>query len=307
MIKTVLLTGASGFIGKAITRVLHDQGFRLLLLDQAFDSSFKSYCLKRSIDFYEQDLLTFNEPLEPDVVIHGAALTAEAKELKLSEELYLKTSLELNFHMIHWARTQQVRRFIFISSAGVFASHQQDVLNEASPGLNTSLYALAKRCTEDLVANLNKEYPDREYLSVRLGNVYGTEETPRASRPRVSLLQRMLNQALSEGRILVPQESNRDWTFASDIGQLFACLVKHPKPAQRLYHLVSGEQFSALELAQALKNHLPELKLEPESAAFTQLRAPLHSKHVQELPFSDWTSLDQGLGQVLNAQRQVLA
>lgn len=272
------------------------------MLDQTFDPEQKQFWSDHGVRIIESDLRDLG-PLEVDAVIHGAALTAEPAELGLTPKAYLKNSLDINLHMLDWSRTSGVRRFIFISSAGVFASTQQGELHEDEPPLSKGLYATAKRATEDLITMLNAE--DKwDFTSVRLGNVYGEAEYARRSRPRVSLVQRMLNEAAEKHSISVPNDSERDWTYVGDVASLFVHLLETPSPRE-LYHFVSDEAFTTRELAQNIKAILPEVELTLSSDPKTQLRAPLKTKYVNDLTFSNWTPFDNGLERVIRA-RQLL-
>lgn len=219
----------------------------------------------------------------------------------MTPETYLKVSLNINFHMLNWSRNNGVKRFIFISSAGVFSSTQQGRLDENAAPLSKGLYALSKRSTEDLMTHLNVEGA-YDFISVRLGNVYGEAEYSKHSRPRVSLFQRMLNKATTQGSISVPNESPRDWTYAGDIAKLFVHLLETKSPKE-LYHFVSDESFTALELAQKIQHLLPEVTLKRNTEPETQLRAPLKTNYLSELNFSNWTPFDRGLEHVIRAQQ----
>ncbi len=303
--KTILITGANGFVANHIAKTLHAHGYTLILLDRDFDHDHKTYWSSRQVLLFELDLLDLQESYNADVVIHAAAITADAKELGLSAEAYLQNSLELNFHMLSWAKANAIKRFIFISSAGVFAAHQNN-LDETALPQSKGLYAIAKRTTEDLIETLAST-EQLDFLSVRLGNVYGEDERPRPSRPRVGLLQRMIDMALEHRVIQVPNETHRDWTYAPDIANLFLRLVETPLLNYRLYHLVSPQHFSALELAQKIQAHLPPSKLEVSPTPLAQLRTPLKSERLQTLGFTNWTPFEIGLSQVIKAHQGVAA
>jgi UDP-glucose 4-epimerase len=301
-IKTVLITGANGFVANHVARALHQRGYNLVLLDRAFDAERQRFWLKKSVRFIEAELANFHQFLDVDAVIHAAALTAEPQELGMTPTAYLKANLDANFLMLEWAQVNKVKRFIFISSAGVFAG-QQGVLDESAPPLAKGLYALAKRTTEDLMETLNIKQ-SCDFVSVRLGNVYGEDEISRTSRPRVSLLQRLLTEALEQKVIHVPNETSRDWTYLADIAKLFDVLLQKPAPLHHLYHFVSKESFTALQLAQKIQQFLPEVKLELTKDVTPQLRSPLQTKCLQEFNFSDWTPFDVGLKHVIRTKQQ---
>ncbi len=276
-------------------------GYQLLLLDQQFNSIQKAFWKAEKVRLVETDVIDFNEDLKADTVIHAATLTASAYELNMTLEAYLKRNLDSNFHMISWARKQEVKQFLFISSAGVFSPQQAGPLTEQSFALSKGLYAVAKRCTEDLLEKID----DLNCVSVRLGNVYGEDEQATTSRPRVSLLQRMLNEALEQGSIVVPNEGPRDWTYCKDIAKLIQLLLETPMPKSKLYHLVSDEYFTALEIAQKIKQRLGNIKLELSSEKPAPQRGLLASNHLGESGLSDWTAFDVGLKAVIDRQLNI--
>jgi UDP-glucose 4-epimerase len=301
-IKTVLITGANGFVANHVAKALHQRGYNLVLLDRTFDARHQRFWLQKSVRLIETELADFHEYLDVDEVIHTATLTAEPHELGLTPIAFLKANLDANFLMLEWAQINKVKRFIFISSAGVFAG-QQGILDESALPLAKGLYALAKRTTEDLIKTLTVN-ATCDFVSVRLGNVYGEDEISRTSRPRVSLLQRMLTEALGQKVIHVPNETSRDWTYLADIAKLFDILLHKEVLEYPLYHFVSKESFTAHQLAQKIQQHLPDVKLELSKEAITQLRSPLLSERLQEFNFSDWTPFDVGLKQVIRTQQQ---
>jgi UDP-glucose 4-epimerase len=303
-IKTVLITGANGFVANHMARALHQRGYNLALLDRAYDNEHQRFWLQKSVRSIETQLADFHEYLDVDVVIHAATLTAEPHELGLTPTAYLKANLDANFLMLEWARVNKVKRFIFISSAGVFAG-QQGVLDESALPLAKGLYALAKRTTEDLMETLNAK-ENCKFISVRLGNIYGEAEISRPSRPKVSLLQRMLTEALGHGVITIPNETSRDWTYLGDIAKLFDVLLQKEILEHPLYHFVSKESFTPLQLAQKIQQHLPDVKLELSKEVTAQLRSPLQSERLQDFNFSAWTPFDMGLKQVIRSQQQKL-
>lgn len=206
--------------------------------------------------------------------------------------------------MLEYARTHAVQRFIFLSSAGVFSPEQTEALMETAAPSPQGLYAVAKRAIEDLLVTLHED-EKRDFITLRLGNIYGGLERPRTTRPRTSLVQRMMDEAVQTGRVTVPDETARDWTFAPDLAPVIDRVLKAPRLQHSLYHVVSDEALTALELAQKIADKLPHVTLSLADDS-TQLRPPLQSERLKEFRVSRWTKFDDGLAQMLAGQLEML-
>ncbi|CAN5905799.1 NAD(P)-dependent oxidoreductase [soil metagenome] len=294
-----MITGANGFVGSHIARGLSGCGYRLFLVDQVFDSGTKAFWAKQSATtLIEADARALPSLLDAhiDAVIHGAFITATPEETGSTPEAHYRVNVDSAVSMLAWAEVHKVKRFLFLSSAGVFSSEQTGRLTETTLPSPKGLYAVAKREIEELLQTL-REDGRRDLITLRFGNLYGPDERARASRPRTSLVQRMVDEVVRTGGITVPNETARDWTFAPDLAGVIDCILKTPQTRHSLYHVVSGEALTAFEIAQKVADESPvTLNLTDEH---TRLRPPLTSERLGEFGFSDWTPFDSGLAQTL--------
>ncbi|RME56266.1 NAD(P)-dependent oxidoreductase [Candidatus Parcubacteria bacterium] len=74
--KTVLLTGATGYLGSCLTRTLLDQGYQVIALKRRSSSLRRLEAVMSKISLYDIDGLDFSEPFRAhapiDAVIHAA-------------------------------------------------------------------------------------------------------------------------------------------------------------------------------------------------------------------------------------------
>ena len=297
-IQTILITGANGFVGSHIARGLSERGFRLHLVDQTFGASSKAYWNQQGQGLLEADARAL-PPLDPvDAVIHGAFITAQPKEVGLTPEEHYRVNVGSAVTMLEYARTHRAKRSIFLSSAGVFSPEQTAPLTETTSPSPEGLYAVAKRAIEEHLATLQE---GRDVVTLRLGNLYGPFERSRSTRPRTSLVQRMVDEAVRTNHINVPDETARDWTFAPDLAPVVDRILKVSYLQHPLYHVVSGEALTALEIAQKIADELPHVTLNLADEQ-TRLRPPLQSERFGEFGFNDWTRFDDGLERTLAGQ-----
>lgn len=290
----VLVTGAGGFVGSHLALGLAQLGFEVVASDREFDN--EATTRLAGLERLTCEVSDLDGSLGPiDGVIHGAAITAQPEELAISDFELLEENLQLTLDVLKLAQTRRVKRFIFLSSAGVFDGTQEARLDETSHPLGSGSYATAKRMGELATQSLRASGA-LDTLSVRLGNLYGPDERPRKTRPRMSLVARLLDEAaLTASLTLTTPEALREWTQVQDLAPALARLLEHPAPPE-LVHLCAPHIFTDRELAEKLRQHLPgtRLELRPDLDA-PPVRPPLESRYAETLSLTHWTHLDQGL------------
>jgi UDP-glucose 4-epimerase len=145
----ILVTGATGFIGRALIPSLVERGHTIRAAVR--QTSRPSFGSDVTVISHPDFLQTINwAPLTEgiDVVIHLAGL---AHESKLSPDLYDLNRIR-TLELAKAAAQAKVQHFIFMSSiaaqCGSVATH---TLNEADPALPTSLYGRSKLAVEEVL------------------------------------------------------------------------------------------------------------------------------------------------------------
>ena len=167
--KKVLITGASGLIGKALVRALAAHGgkkpieiFALVRNEEKARAAFANLpCAIRYIVTDMRELAP--QDLGIDYIVHGASMTASkdfvASPVEVIESAYLGTKRILEF-----ARVNPVKSFVYLSTMEVYGAPVTDEkIEEDHPtNLDTmqvrSSYPESKRLCENLCAAYAKEY-----------------------------------------------------------------------------------------------------------------------------------------------------
>jgi len=241
-------------------------------------------------------------PLEADAVIHAAAITAAPEEVGLTPEGYFRANVEPALCLLEWA---EGRRVIVLSSSAVFRATAPGPVTETMTPAPLGLYAVSKRALEYLLETLREQY-GRDVLAVRLSNIYGPREMARRTRPRVSLVARLVTEALREGRVTIWRDDPpRDWTYAPDVGRALLALLDAPALRHVLYHVAAEQMLTPLEIAEIIRRRLPGVTLEvreglsAEGESLTR-RGMLSSARLRdELGFTRWTPFEEGIGAVI--------
>ena len=307
----ILVTGAGGFIGSNLVDVFLEAGHRVVAVDRAFDPDLRDEWLGQGgervalVEGAADDL----PPVAVDAAIHAAALTADPQDAGCTVEAHFRANIEPLLAVLEWANERNVSRVVALSSSAVYRATPPGPVDETQPPSPLGLYAVAKQAAENLIETLHTQY-GRDVAVVRLSSVYGPRERARATRPRVSLVARLIEDALNTGMMSVYEgEPARDWTYAPDIGRAILALLEAPACRHHLYHVASEQALAPLDIARAIAARLPDVRIEVRSgenpaAPPLARRGYLCSERFrQEFGFDEWTPLAHGIRATIDWQR----
>lgn len=298
MMRKVLITGAGGFVGSALAEAEIAAGHTVLATDMAFDAGTRTRL--RAAQLIEgplSEVLAQMSDVAVDVVIHAAAITADPARFGLTKAAHLNANVSLLLQALDWARSHGAKRFVFLSSSGVFGvAKDLQAVDETTSATATDPYSAAKRAAEILLTGAAE--PGFETVTLRLGPVFGPYETPRPTRPTPSLVARMTAAAHDTGEILVATpDARRDWTYLPDIARAMGLLLDHMGAVPPLLHLTSGCAMSDLELAQAIAAHMPGVGVRAVSDAPAHPPRPVMISSVPSaIDGFPWTPFSTALG-----------
>jgi UDP-glucose 4-epimerase len=181
--ETWLLTGGAGYIGTHIADEFIRAGKSVVIYDSLYQGLESRIVYLRAqhkveIPFIKGDIRDYNE-LESvirthkiDGIVHTAALKAVGESMEKSDE-YFQVNLEATTELIAIAKRNNVKKFIFSSTAAVYGSpDSMDPCTEDGPKAPISPYGDSKYQAESAVtAFINT--PGNHGTSLRFFNVVG--------------------------------------------------------------------------------------------------------------------------------------
>ena len=235
----VLVTGAAGFIGAAVSEALLARGERVVGLDNLndyYDPALKQTRLQRLRDRFPPEAFRF-EPLAlengeglhalvaataPDRVIHLAAQAGVRYSLA-NPAAYIQSNLVGFGHVLEACRQQRVAHLVYASSSSVYGGNQLLPFSEQHPVNHpVSLYAATKRANV-LMAHTYSHLYGVPATGLRFFTVYGPWGRP-------DMAPMLFARAILAGepiRVFNHGAMQRDFTYIDDIVEgVIRCLDK---------------------------------------------------------------------------------
>ncbi|MGH2405375.1 MAG: NAD-dependent epimerase/dehydratase family protein [bacterium] len=243
------------------------------------------------------------EPVER--IVHGAAITPGGPDP--TPERTARVNFWGTVAGLEYARRRACRRFVFISSSGVYgAARSHRPLRETRALRPENAYALAKRSAEQFVSLYRHRY-GLDACSVRLAAPYGPWERPTGVRTRMSPIFRLATAALRGEKIRVSgMQIARDWTYVDDVAAGLTHLMNAPALPFDLFNLSSGKPASLGTIVRTLRRLIPGAAIEAADADHADVgmgpadyRAPLDITRLRAAGFVPRTNLATGLARYL--------
>jgi UDP-glucose 4-epimerase len=166
MSKTILVTGASGFIGSHTCVELLQSGFNVVALDNLCNSSRKaldrvSQITGKTLALQEADIRDRSAldailaAQQIDAVIHFAGLKAVGESVE-KPLLYFDNNVGGTINLLEALTAANVKNFVFSSSATVYGDPEVLPLVETARLSVTNPYGRSKLMVEEILADLEK-------------------------------------------------------------------------------------------------------------------------------------------------------
>jgi GDP-L-fucose synthase len=177
----ILITGASGMIGKYLVDMCLDKGYYVRGTDIRLDDRYlEERYWGDNFDFFQADLRDFDRCKvlvdDIDVVFHVAGVKGSPKRAMEQPNDYFTPMLQFNTNMAEAARLQGVDWYVYTSSVGVYSPSDyfvEDDVWKTFPSENDRFAGWAKRIGELQKDAFKVHYGLDNFSIVRPANVYG--------------------------------------------------------------------------------------------------------------------------------------
>ncbi|MGQ0550490.1 MAG: NAD-dependent epimerase/dehydratase family protein [Armatimonadota bacterium] len=309
------MTGAAGFLGVHLVKELAAADHQVIGVDLTAPGDLVwAYLgpLRHRVRYAQADIsvrgsLTDAVRESADAVIHAAAVTSTPEVEAFQPQRVVDVNVLGTFEALRFARAAGARRFLYLSSSGVYGetSPAEPVLESQRLQLH-SLYAMTKFTGERLVTLESRE-AGRSAATARPAALYGPMERPTESRTVMSPIYALVRAAAARRRVRISRpEVVRDWTYAADVARGLRLLVEAPVLPYDCYNLSCGKGTSLAEVADTLVGIAPGFSWQAAEAGHAELegarisgRGPLDISRLRELGFVPHYSMRDGLSETL--------
>ena len=261
MTQTLLITGAAGYIGSFVNKLLLENGYQTIILDDLSKGK-KEYVVGGELivgNFGDRHLLKEVFKIKIDGVLHFAAFTDVGESVEKPFKYY-ENNVVNTLVLLEEMENAGIKKLIFSSSAAVYGHPEEEPITEKARQQPINPYGETKRVVEEMI-----KWSNFEAISLRYFNAAGGDPSGKLlyRNPSPTNLIPILLNGLEENRPFTlfgedyPTEDGtciRDFIHIYDLatGHLLAWdALKDGKKGA--YNLGNGKGYSVLEVVAAVE------------------------------------------------------
>jgi UDP-glucose 4-epimerase len=292
--KTVLITGATGFIGRYIARYFHQKKWKTIGVSNSPPENAPLSVLSH---YYQLNLphLNFLDLVKnesPNLCVHCAGRASVGISLEYPlEDFYANTNLTIE--VLNTLRLYAPQcEFIFLSSAAVYGNPSSLPITETHDTLPISPYGFHKLQSEQICEEFSKIY-GLKTASVRIFSAYGPGL-------RRQVVWDICSKALTNSSLELRGTGNesRDFIHPWDIAQAVEIIHNKSELNGDIYNLANGEEITIKELTNLIIQCLdisPLVKFDNVVNKGNPLNWKADISKIQSIGFSPVVEFRQGL------------
>jgi len=249
-----LVTGGAGFIGSHIVDRLISEGHEVVVLDDFSTGHHSNLQQHESLTVVEGDIShkeTVDECMKGvDWVFHKAAVASVPKTVN-DPVGSSKVNYQGTLYLLEAARNNNVKRFIFASSAALYGDEPTLPKVETMCPVTLSPYAVDKLASEFACGMYTKLY-GLDTVCLRYFNVYGPRQDP--SSPYSGVISIFTDKLKNKQTptIFGDGQQTRDFVFVSDVVEANMKAATTEAGTGQFYNVATGNKITLNELLKIL-------------------------------------------------------
>ncbi|MGH7845816.1 MAG: NAD-dependent epimerase/dehydratase family protein [Candidatus Binatia bacterium] len=264
---SVLITGA-GLIGTHLAKRLANQGKRVILYDLMPNREYIEKIVGRNgIEAIAADmrdlpaLINAVRTYGVDTIVHTAGLIGS----RVAANSYTGSTNNImgTLHVLEAARLLKLKRIVYVSTFGVYDRNKvkEGSLREDAPIGGHNLYTVTKLCSEHLLHAYTEMYR-LDSVIMRPAGVFGRGLYVGGSTVGVMMRNLVLKAARGEAvAIDAKTYFANEYVYAKDVALALDLACHAETLKQRIYNAGTGVVSSAEDLAQALRELVPQAEV----------------------------------------------
>ena len=250
--KSVLVIGVAGFIGRYTARYFSEQGWSVIGIDNSPPENAPLANLSKyyRLQLPNAKLASVLQEKSPDLCIHCAGRASVGQSIT-DPSADFHSGTVLTFEILNSLRLYTPDcRFIFLSSAAVYGNPESLPIRETQSLAPISPYGFHKRQSEQLCLEFTKVYNLKTAI-VRIFSAYGPGL-------RRQVLWDICQKAITQDSLQLQGtgEESRDFIHALDIARALLVVAQGAPMEANIYNLGTGREVAIAELANLILDTL---------------------------------------------------
>lgn len=290
-----IVTGGSGFLGRHLCRALQAAGHQVRNIDLVENPEFAT----TQIDIRDVTAVK-REIKDADVVFHLAALI-QAGESVEKPQLYVDSNITGSLNVLEAMRENDIRKFIFSSSAAVYGEPIQIPIKEDDRTMPINPYGVTKLTMEGMLSSYVAAHGFTG-VALRYFNLYGPEEH---HEPETHAIPRFIEQIQTGQEVTVwgSGQHQRDFIHVRDIVDAHLKALTLEEGKYHYFNLSTNTPNSVMEVIETIGQLLgkePNIKHFPERPGDPLLLTAENAKAQKELGWTARVDLKTGLQETID-------
>lgn len=292
--KTVLITGVAGFLGRYVARQFAKDGWRVVGIDNASpeNAQLSAGTLYHRMRLPSPSLADLMRAMPPEACVHCAG-RASVPFSMADPASDFRDNTVLTFELLDALRREAPQcRTLFLSSAAVYGNPASLPIGETHRTAPLSPYGYHKRAAELLCEEFSRIYA-LPTASVRIFSAYGPGL-------RRQVVWDICEKVLTTGQLALrgTGRESRDFIHAADIARALHLLAVKAPCAGEIYNLANGREVTIAGLAGLLLGALgsaAEAQFDGVATPGNPLQWQADIAKIRALGFAPSISLEEGV------------
>jgi nucleoside-diphosphate-sugar epimerase len=312
--RTVLITGAAGFIGSHLVEACLGRGMRVIGVDSLSDyypenikrENIRCALESHAYEFIHGDLLELElERLvsQVDLIFHLAAQPGVRRSWGAGFAIYTRQNLDAFQRLLEASVGKPLHRFVFASSSSVYGDAETFPTSEEVVPRPVSPYGITKAAGEHLAAIYHRNY-SVPTVALRYFSVFGPRQRPDMA------FHRLIDAAINDEEFVVfgDGRQTRDFTYVGDaVAGTIAAGIRGR--TGHVYNIGGGSRISMIDVFSAVEEitgRRLRLRFEGRQPGDARDTSADVSRAAAELHYQPSTGVVEGLHRQIEWQQAMM-